>query len=260
MKTLLVSYAVWLTGVVAMIAALHGVTRWIVGTLLVVTSAGSFVSDLGRCLAGNGAPGRGPQTLPGPSPRDSLDQTCEQPPDLPGWGLSLLVDADEAAGVLHPSVQFIGPRPLAQATVSLDVIDGSGDVRLTTERAFQHPDLGTDLDMGTLALPDGASVDEAVRWEWQVTLRHGDEEVARQRGPLAGAGHLNDEAELEVLGLLGRDGQTPAIDRETLLELLARRSEADGAGPNEHPVHPAAAARARDRLEAEHSARRIAAP
>ncbi len=228
MKTLVPRYLVWLTVIVGVSLALHGATRWIVAVLLLGVCFGSFVVDCGaaRDRARPQVPER--ETPSAPSPialEESTSPPDDEPPESepPPWSLCLLVDADEVAGTVRPTIQVGGPRVPELAIVHLDVIDGLGDVRLTTERRFWYPDLGADLTLGTLAVSAGASVDEVARWDWRLTLCDGGGELARQRGPLTGAGLLNEEAELDVLDLPSSEPPATVMDLETTLALLAQR-------------------------------------
>ena len=232
MRTLVSRYLVWLAVVAGISLTLDGATRWIVAVLLLGVCFGNFVVDYGavRDRARVQVPRRGRSSAP-PSiaPEEPTPPSSDDPPEPvpPGWALCLLVDADQAAGTVRPTIQIAGPRAPELATVHLDVVDVDGDVRLTAERRFWYPDLGADVKLATFAVPAGASVDEVVRWDWQLTLCEGDEELARQFGPLTGAGSLNDEAELRL-----PVPQEPALhestmDLETLLRHLASHIAAE---------------------------------
>ena len=71
-------------------------------------------------------------------------------------------------------------------------------MRLTTERRFSEPATRTDLVLGTLAVPEGVSVERVALCDWTVVVSHDGREIARRCGPLAAAGRLNDEAELQA--------------------------------------------------------------
>ncbi len=118
----------------------------------------------------------------------------------PHWAVSLLVDADEESGTLRPIVQLLGPPLPADVTVAIDlhVTDESGDVDLTSERRFSGPARRTDLVLGTLSAPAGVSVERVALCDWTVTVTNDGREIARRRGPLAAAGRLNDEGELQA--------------------------------------------------------------
>jgi hypothetical protein len=119
----------------------------------------------------------------------------------PQWAISLLVDADEKSGILRPVVQLLGPQLPSDITVDLHVGDEDDRVHLTTKRRFNMPATGTDLVLGTLAVPDGLSITGAANCDWTVAVGHGGHELARRRGPLTAASCLNDEAELQASDL-----------------------------------------------------------
>ena len=114
------------------------------------------------------------------------------------WAIALLVDADEASGTLRPVVQLLGPQLPCEITVDLQVGDGCGDVRLTTQRYFSEPATRTDLMLGTLALPAGVAVARAALYNWTVIVAGDGDEIARRCGPLAAAACLNEEGELQA--------------------------------------------------------------
>ncbi len=114
----------------------------------------------------------------------------------PAWAISLLVDADESSGILRPVVQLLGPRLPHDITVDLCVGDSSGVIGLASERCFTEPARKTDLMLGTLAVPEGVSIETAALCDWTVVVSHAGREIARRCGPLTGAGQSNDEAEL----------------------------------------------------------------
>ena len=172
-----------------------------------------LVGGVGSCTSGVRAQrAESPRVTPDQSPRPGPR------PEPRGWALSLLVDADEESKILRPSLRVSGPRTPTHATVRLNVIDGRGDVRLTTTRRFARPEIGADLVLGTLALPDDVSAAEAAGWDWDLVLRECGDELVRRRGPLAAAGSLNDEAELKIPDVPVRR----AVDRD-IRELVDRR-------------------------------------
>jgi hypothetical protein len=116
----------------------------------------------------------------------------------PHWAVSLLVDADEGSGTLRPIVQLAGPPVPADVTVHLHVTGANGDVDLAGERRFSGAARRTDLVLGTLSAPAGVSVERVALCDWTVTVTDDGREIARRRGPLAAAGRLNDEGELQA--------------------------------------------------------------
>jgi hypothetical protein len=139
----------------------------------------------------------------------------------PEWAISLLVDADEKSGILRPVVQLLGPQLPGDITVDLRVCDTSGEVSLTTERCFSEPATRTDLVLGTLAVPSGISVEKVALCDWSVVVSHNGSQIARRCGPLTGASHDNDEAELRApdLELAPDEVEPPAPPPEPVRSL-----------------------------------------
>ena len=214
-KTLvtIAKHAAWWGIVVAITLAMDGTARWFIGGFLIAASVAGCISTIRDQHAATPQPSASLEAPP--------ERPAEPPVEPPRWTLSLLVDADEESGLLRPSLRIGGPRTPICATVHLEVFDQRGDARLTTVRRFALPEAEMDLALGILALPEGVSADDAAGWDWDVMLREGDEELVRRRGPLAGAGDLNGEAELEAPDL---EPAAPAVsppDLGTLLALLA---------------------------------------
>jgi hypothetical protein len=262
---------VWWAIVAAIALAVDDTAGWLVGGFLIITSvvgcisntrdqhAASRVAAAATAAASSQqppaaaarppapaqatpvpvvAPVAAPQ--PSPSPEAPAEQPAAPPDEPPPWSLALLVDADEQSGVLRPTLRIGGPRTPLSATVLLEVLDKRGAPRLTMVRRFARPEAKMDLTLGTLALPDRISADEAAGWDWSLVVHEGGEELARRRGPLASAGDLNGEAELEAPDLAPAPPAVSSSNLGTLLALLA-------AGVREYveldqcPVDPAAA-------------------
>jgi hypothetical protein len=128
----------------------------------------------------------------------------ERTPPEPEWQLSLLIDADDEADVLHSSVFVRGPClpewaiVHLDAWIHLDVVDDRGRVRLRTDSIVRRDGLNADVDLDALAVPDGECVEDVAHWDWKVVLSDSLGEIASRRGPLFVADHLNIEAEIET--------------------------------------------------------------
>jgi hypothetical protein len=125
------------------------------------------------------------------------------------WSISLLMDADEAAGVLCPTVQLQGPELTSAITVDLRSEREGGSPSLTTSRWFNKPAVGTDLVLGMIAVPVGVSVASAVQRTWTVVVGQDGRQIARRSTRLAAAECLNDEAEIQAPDLEPAPG--PAV-------------------------------------------------
>ena len=240
MKTLvtLATHVVWCVIVAAIALAMDGTARWFVGGSLIVTGVVGCVLGIRDQQAASRMAAR---VAAAEAPPEQPAEAPDEPQDDPTpWTLSLLVDADEQSGVLRPTLRIGGPRTPICATVHLEVFDERGAPRLRTVRRFPCPEAEMDLTLGALALPNRVSVDKAAGWDWDVAVHEGDEELVRRRGPLAGAGDLNGEAELEAPDLAPAPPAASPPDVGTLLALLA-------AGVREYveldqcPVDPTAA-------------------
>jgi hypothetical protein len=249
-KTLatITTHALWWAIVAAITLAMDGTAQWFAGGFLIVAGVVGCVSNIrARHAAGRvagvapaaassqsappapaaPAPVVAPVTALQPSaspeaPPEQPVQAPDEPQDDPTpWTLSLLVDADEQSGVLRLSLRIGGPRTPICATVHLEVFDERGESRLSTVRRFVRPEPQMDLNLGALTLPNRVSADEAACWDWDVVLHEGDEELVRRRGPLAGAGDLNGEAELGAPDLVPAPPTVSPPDLATLLALLA---------------------------------------
>jgi hypothetical protein len=126
--------------------------------------------------------------------REPVSQSPDWPADWP-LTLSLLVRADEREGMLHPSVQVRGPADGRSGRIRLELVDPHGEVRLTVERSFPAEALNAELPLPSFAAPAGATVEEVLRWRWDVVLSGATGELRWRERP-APAGGLNPEAEL----------------------------------------------------------------
>ena len=116
----------------------------------------------------------------------------------PPWTMTLLVHADDAAGLLRPSVQLLGP-PLPGGRVRLELRDGEGVLHPRPATPLPHSAIGSELSLPPFAPSDGASLEEAAGWAWTVVLGDSRRERARWTRRLVEAGLVNVEAELELL-------------------------------------------------------------
>jgi hypothetical protein len=83
-------------------------------------------------------------------------------------------------------------------TVGVHADTRRGEPILGTARCFANPTAGTDLVLGSIYVPDGASFARATHGTWTVAVSHEGREIARRRSRLIAAASLNAEAELEA--------------------------------------------------------------
>jgi hypothetical protein len=118
-------------------------------------------------------------------------------PRRPGLrGLALLVDVDEAAGLLRPSVQISGSSIVGRATVRVELVDKRGTVRLIIGRDFPPGATGKELALPPVPPPPGAGLGEVLRWRWDVVLQNAHGELGRWEERPARVGGVNAEAEI----------------------------------------------------------------
>ena len=112
--------------------------------------------------------------------------------------LTLLVDVDDRTGLVRPTVQIRGSDEHEAARLRLELVDDDGRV---------HPLVASDLPPGAacsgfalpaVTPPEGATVDDIVRWRWDLVLEDATGERGRWQERLAASGALNPEAELEL--------------------------------------------------------------
>jgi len=124
-------------------------------------------------------------------------------PEPHSWWLTLLVEVDNETRLLPPSVQLRGGALPFPARLRLDIVDEYGRVRLSSRRSLPPSAIGTELALTLFATPDGADVEDVLRWHWDVVIEDWRGERARWREHPAPAGALNAEAELELPGVAG---------------------------------------------------------
>lgn len=121
-----------------------------------------------------------------------------RPVSKPSRSLALLVDLDEASGLLRPSVQISGPPPVRAAFVRVELVEGQGTMRLTLGRSFPPGGAGTELPLPAFAPPPDLTPAEVLRWRWDVVLEDSGGELARWEEHPALAGGVNPEGELGI--------------------------------------------------------------
>jgi hypothetical protein len=114
----------------------------------------------------------------------------------PACWLALLVRFDEESGRFQPSVQIRGHAVLTRAWIRLELVDGSGVVRLVRKKRFARTAMGTELPLPAFESPEGTSAEEVLAWHWDVVLEDKEGERARWREHPRPASYLNAEAEL----------------------------------------------------------------
>jgi hypothetical protein len=122
-----------------------------------------------------------------------------EPPQWPppDWSLSLLVRVDEGEGVIHPSVQVRGAGEERRGRINLELVDAEGAVRLAVKRSFPTKALNTELPLPAFVPPEGATLEDVLRWRWDITLGNGSGEPLRWQEHPSPTGVLNAEAELD---------------------------------------------------------------
>lgn len=110
--------------------------------------------------------------------------------------LALLVDVDEEAGVLRPSVQVSGGPVPGGATVRIDLVDEWGTIRLIVGRDFPSRAPGTELPLPAFAPPPGADVGKVLRWRWDVVLLNEGGELGKWQEHPTPMGGVTAEAEI----------------------------------------------------------------
>jgi hypothetical protein len=131
--------------------------------------------------------------------RDPEETTGLPRPTLlrPRPRLTLLVHHDPVDDVLRPSVQLHGGVVPGPGSVRLQLADGDERVRLSIARPLPPEATNRQLPFPAFAPPDGASVEEALGWHWDVVIENGEEEPFRWREHPRPTDGVNAEAELE---------------------------------------------------------------
>ena len=135
------------------------------------------------------------------------------------WSHTLLVNGDVGRGAFAPSVWVRGGRRLKDGKVRLELVDEHGVVRAVSEASLPASAMGKEIHLPPVAAPEGARVDEVLRWRWDVSVRARRRVRARWREYLVAANKINAEGELveipELAEAPGRTSEagTPAADR-----------------------------------------------
>jgi hypothetical protein len=151
--------------------------------------------------------------------RRQAQEPAHNPPEWPvDWplALTLFVRVDEGEGVLQPSVQIRGAGQPRRARLRLELVDPGEEVRVTLKRAFPAEALNTQLPFPRFAPPAGASLDEVLRWRWDIVLSGERSELRWRERPEPAEG-LNPEAELR------------RTERAPVEPMLRRLPEGEGA-------------------------------
>jgi hypothetical protein len=112
------------------------------------------------------------------------------------WSLALLVRVN--SGQLWPSVQLRGCGELGWQSpwLQIELVDWDGQVRLRSGQRLPPVLIDTELPLAPFLPPDGASVEQALGWHWDVVISDAGVERARWREHPRPVGALNAEAEL----------------------------------------------------------------
>jgi hypothetical protein len=179
---------VWGMGVVETVADIAEVAVMLAGGLVVLCWALSMLEALLELIARVAARRRDPWEDFQPQPL--------RPILRPRPALTLLVSHDVGKGVLRPGVQVRGAGGDRPGSIRIELIDEDERLRLSVCRPFPADASGRELAFPEFAPPEGATVEEALRWHWDVVLQLGGDEPLRWREhplPLEG---VNAEGEL----------------------------------------------------------------
>src|SRR3990170_2759349 len=117
------------------------------------------------------------------------------------WSLLLLVDVEDGRDLVSPRVR-IGGREFAQGIVRLELVDERDTVRHTIRRRLRPGDLDTEVRLPSFSPPEGTTLEQIIRWPWDVSIKADGLERIRWRRYLQGPGDdpcgLNREAEILV--------------------------------------------------------------
>jgi Type II secretion system (T2SS), protein E, N-terminal domain len=147
------------------------------------------------------------------------------------WSATLVVEVDEELRLLTPRVRVQGRPGFARRTLRVELVDRWGVVRRVARRALEAESLGAEVRMPSFATPDGASVDEVVRWCWDVVVEEDGVELVRWRRYLEVSARLGPEGEIELAGppgglrskeeVEGRGPEAPWDERDSERLLMA---------------------------------------
>jgi hypothetical protein len=110
--------------------------------------------------------------------------------------LTLLVRHGSDSDVLHPSVQLRGGIGPPTRSIRLELKDEHERLRVSVSRRFSIAERGRELQLPAFTPPEGASVEEALGWHWDLVLEHGENEPFRWREHPRAVEGTNAEAEL----------------------------------------------------------------
>ena len=111
--------------------------------------------------------------------------------------LTLLVDVDDRTGLVRPTVQILGSDEHKGARLRLELVDDDGLVHPLVASDLPPGAAGSGFALPAVTPPEGATVDDIVRWRWDLVLEDATGERGRWQERLAMSGGLNAEAELE---------------------------------------------------------------
>lgn len=132
-----------------------------------------------------------------PRREPASEPPTSEPPEA-SFAHVLLVEVDDAAGVLAPMVELTTNVPLLRGRLRLEVVDDDGEVRAHGEQALARRGALTRACFESFELPAGASVVEALEWRWDVVVVDATGERAHWQERLNPVGRIDAEAELMV--------------------------------------------------------------
>lgn len=124
----------------------------------------------------------------------------------PPWSRTLVVEANSERVTFTPSVLIRGGRPLRGGRVRLRLIDGDRVVRAARGAPLPAAAMGEEIHLPRIDLPAGATADEMLGWQWEVSVlgrrrAHARRRVhARWAEPLVYTAACKTNAEGELVG------------------------------------------------------------
>src|SRR5207244_675125 len=176
------------------------------------------------------------------------------------WTLSFAVEADNEHGLLTPRVRIEGGTPFTSGVVGVGVVDPDGTARGAVYRPLRPEEIGTELRLRPIPLPEGILMEEALRGGWDIVVQTDGLDRIRWRRYLQVETPLGSDAEVVLAGPAEEtrteaeaDSSGRTVER-TLVELghlserhmLERYAEVTGCellDLDDYPIDPEAVAR-----------------
>jgi hypothetical protein len=114
----------------------------------------------------------------------------------PEWWITLMVQTDETAPLLYPSVQFRGDPIPKSATLKLELFDQEGKKRVAISRSLPAGAQNLHFALNRILVPEEALLEEVLCWRWDVVLMARRGELRRWHEQLIALAGFNEEAEI----------------------------------------------------------------